>query len=234
MNDYILKITDLSAGYGDLAILHNIELEIKHGEKVALIGPNGAGKSTLIKVIGGLIKPLRGDIYLQGVRINDLSPHERTRLGIAIVPEGGRIFPKLTVYENLIISAKRKDDAVFEEVFELFPVLKERKNQIAGTLSGGEQRMLAIARALVLRPKLLIIDELSLGLAPKIINDIYNALLDLWEKTRMSLLITEQYVKKALEFSDRAYVIEGGSIVLKGDSKELIKDPRIVKAYLTI
>jgi branched-chain amino acid transport system ATP-binding protein len=234
MNDYILKITDLSAGYGDLAILHNIELEIKHGEKVALIGPNGAGKSTLIKVIGGLIKPLRGDIYLQGVRINDLSPHERTRLGIAIVPEGGRIFPKLTVYENLIISAKRKDDAAFEEVFELFPVLKERKNQIAGTLSGGEQRMLAIARALVLRPKLLIIDELSLGLAPKIINDIYNALLDLWEKTRMSLLITEQYVKKALEFSDRAYVIEGGSIVLKGDSKELIKDPRIVKAYLTI
>jgi branched-chain amino acid transport system ATP-binding protein len=234
MNDYILKIADLSAGYGDLAILHNIELEIKHGEKVALIGPNGAGKSTLIKVIGGLIKPLRGDIYLQGVRINDLSPHERTRLGIAIVPEGGRIFPKLTVYENLIISAKRKDDVVFEEVFELFPVLKERKNQIAGTLSGGEQRMLAIARALVLRPKLLIIDELSLGLAPKIINDIYNALLDLWEKTRMSLLITEQYVKKALEFSDRAYVIEGGSIVLKGDSKELIKDPRIVKAYLTI
>ncbi len=233
-SDHILKIESLSAGYGDLEMLHNINMILRRKEKVALVGPNGAGKSTLINTIGGLIKPKKGRIIFLGKDITTLDPHERANLGIAIVPEGGRIFPRLTVYENLIMSAKKKNEEYFKEIFDLFPKLRERMNQLAGTLSGGEQRMLAIARALVQKPKLLIIDELSLGLGPKIVSEIYKALNNIWETSDLTILVSEQYVTKALEFSDRAYVIENGSVVLEGFSKELIKDPRIIKAYLGV
>lgn len=228
------EVKDLYAGYGDVTVLHGVTMKVDRREKVALIGPNGAGKTTLIRVIVGLLKPLQGDVYIFGRRVKELKPYEIAKIGVSIVPEGGRIFPRLTVLENILAAVEDKSSFTLHEVLSLFPVLKERKDQLAGTLSGGEQRMLAIARAIARKPSFLIIDELSLGLGPKVVMQIYNALNTLWETTNMSILITEQYIKFALEFSDRAYVIENGSIVLEGSSQDLIDNPYVKKAYLGI
>ena len=230
------QVKDLYAGYGDMIVVNGVNIYVKIGEKVALLGPNGSGKTTLINTIAGLLKPFKGEIRLFGYDITGLKPHEIAELGVSIVPEGGRVFPRLTVMENLLVAIPRKGKSymLIEEIFKLFPVLKERREQLAGTLSGGEQRMLAIARALVRNPKLLIIDELSLGLAPKLVLTLYKALNELWETSRISILVTEQFVKMALEFSHRAYFIELGSIVLEGPSQELIENPYVKRVYLGV
>jgi branched-chain amino acid transport system ATP-binding protein len=214
-----------------------VSLEVYTGEILGLIGPNGAGKSTLIKAIMGILRPSAGNIYFNKQDITATDTYRIARLGIGYVPEGSMVIPRLTVFENLLAAVttkeaeKRKEDTL-ELVYTLFPILKERKDQLGGTLSGGEQRMLAIARALMLRPKLLIIDELSLGLAPKVIGAIYLALDQLYESQKISILITEQFVEKALRFSQRAYLLEKGRIALQEISEELANNEYIRKAYI--
>ncbi|MEM1749181.1 MAG: ABC transporter ATP-binding protein, partial [Sulfolobales archaeon] len=176
----LLEVSNVSAGYGLLKVLWNVSLEVREGEKVALIGPNGAGKTTLLKVVMGLLQPYEGRVIFRGEDITNIPTFERVRRGITLVPEGSRVVPKLTVYENLKLAATTKEakdkfNDTMDVIANLFPVLKERRKQLAGTLSGGEQRMLAIARGLVLRPKLLLVDEVSLGLAPKVVTQIYNS-----------------------------------------------------------
>ncbi|MEM1982470.1 MAG: ABC transporter ATP-binding protein [Sulfolobales archaeon] len=234
----LLEVNNISAGYGLLKVLWSVNLKVDSGERIALIGPNGAGKTTLLKVIIGLLKPYEGNILFEGADVTNISTFERVRKGMALVPEGSRVIPKLTVYENLRLAAATKEakdmfDDTFELVGTLFPVLNERKNQLAGTLSGGEQRMLAIARSLVLRPKLLLVDEVSLGLAPKIVSQIYESFKEL-TNMGITLVLVEQYVKKVLESTDRAYLIEQGRIVLNGNSQELLNNEYVRKAYIGI
>lgn len=234
----MLEVNNISAGYGLLKVLWSVNLKVDSGERIALIGPNGAGKTTLLKVIIGLLKPYEGNILFEGADVTNISTFERVRKGMALVPEGSRVIPKLTVYENLRLAAATKEakdmfDDTFELVGTLFPVLNERKNQLAGTLSGGEQRMLAIARSLVLRPKLLLVDEVSLGLAPKIVSQIYESFKEL-TNMGITLVLVEQYVKKVLESTDRAYLIEQGRIVLNGNSQELLNNEYVRKAYIGI
>jgi branched-chain amino acid transport system ATP-binding protein len=233
----LLEVRNIEVGYGKIRVLWGVSLDIGVHEKVALIGPNGAGKSTLIKAIMGILKPSAGNIYFNKQDITGTDTYRIARLGIGYVPEGSMVIPRLTVFENLLAAVttkeaeKRKEDTL-GLVYTLFPILKERKDQLGGTLSGGEQRMLAIARALMLRPKLLIIDELSLGLAPKVIGAIYSALDQLYESQKISILITEQFVEKALRFSQRAYLLEKGRIALQGISEELANNEYIRKAYI--
>ncbi len=232
---YLLKVENIFSGYGKIQVLKGISIEVSNNEIVCILGSNGAGKTTLANTISGLIPVSKGEIYFEGKNINLLPPHERTKLGIVQVPEGRKIFPKLTVIENLEIGAflvkdhKVKNETL-EYVFSLFPILYERKHQKAGTLSGGEQQMLAIGRALMSKPKLMILDEPSMGLAVKIINTIFKVILDL--KKDMSILLIEQNANKALEISDRGYVIETGRIVTKGYKEELKNSEDVKKAYL--
>ncbi len=232
----MLRVNDLSAGYGLLKVLWDVNIVVGSGERVALIGPNGAGKTTLLKTIVGLIKPFNGRVFFEGEDITDIPTHLRVRRGISLVPEGGRVIPKLTVLENLLVAAttkeaKEKLNDTLELIYTLFPILKERKNQLAGTLSGGEQRMLAIARGLITKPKLLLIDEVSLGLAPKIVTQIYEVFNEL-SRLGITLLLVEQYVVKVLKSTDRAYLLEQGRIVLEGLSEELLKNDYIRKTYI--
>jgi len=227
------EVKKVTAGYGEMVVIRDVSLSIREGQKVALIGPNGAGKTTLVNVIVSLLKPKEGDVYIFGKNTKNLKPYEVAEMGVRVVPEGGRVFPRLSVLENLLTAVQgRKDYGRLDVVFTLFPRLKERRDQLAETLSGGEQRMLAIARALAGNPKLLILDELSLGLGPKIVSEIYRALMEAWEEFKISILLIEQYVRKALEFSDTAYVIEGGEIKLEGPSRELINNDYVKKVYL--
>jgi len=232
----LLKVEKLNAGYGKLQVLWDVGLYVEKGEKVALIGPNGAGKTTLLKAIVGLIKPFSGRIIFIDEDITGQASHKIAHKGIALIPEGGRVLPRMTVLENLEVAAttkeaKEKINDSLELVFSLFPILKERRNQIAGTLSGGEQRMLAIGRGLMSRPKLLLIDEVSLGLAPKIVHQLYDAFEEL-HKQGLTLVLVEQYVKKVLEFTDRAYLLERGKVVLEGISSTLLKNEYIRKVYI--
>jgi len=232
----LLEVSNVSAGYGLLKVLWNVSLEVREGEKVALIGPNGAGKTTLLKVVMGLLQPYEGRVIFRGEDITNIPTFERVRKGITLVPEGSRVVPKLTVYENLKLAATTKEakdkfNDTIDVIANLFPVLKERREQLAGTLSGGEQRMLAIARGLVLRPKLLLVDEVSLGLAPKVVTQIYNSFEEL-AKMGITLVLVEQYVRKALESTDRAYLIEQGRIVLNGTSRDLLNHEYVRKAYI--
>ena len=233
----MLNVEKISVNYGKIPVLDSVSLNIGQNETVSLIGPNGAGKTTLVKTILGCLEPIYGKIEFNGQNITGLSPHKIVRLGIAVVPEGGRVLTELSVVENLKMGcytkwAKDKEKEILETVYNIFPILKERKNQIAGTLSGGEQRMLSIGRALMARPKLLIIDELSLGLAPKLVSFIYDSLKEIRRQLFIGTLIIEQYVKVALEHSDRAYLLEYGKIARKGSSIELMKDEYLKKAYL--
>jgi len=232
----LLRVNDLSAGYGLLKVLWDVNIVVGSGERVALIGPNGAGKTTLLKTIVGLIKPFNGRVFFEGEDITDIPTHLRVRKGISLVPEGGRVIPKLTVLENLLVAATTKEakdklNDTLELIYTLFPILKERKNQLAGTLSGGEQRMLAIARGLITKPKLLLIDEVSLGLAPKVVTQIYDVFNEL-SRLGITLLLVEQYVVKVLKSTDRAYLLEQGRIVLEGLSEELLKNDYIRKTYI--
>jgi len=233
-----LELKEVYAGYGEFRVLHGVTIEVGKGEIVALVGPNGAGKTTTLRTIMGMTTLYSGDILLNGNSIRRLPTHKRVELGLTMVPEGRRLFNHLTVYENLVAGAltrkaKEKLSDSLEFVFTLFPRLKERRNQLAGTLSGGEAQMLAIGRALMSSPKLMMFDEPSLGLAPNLAVNVLRTIQDL-NKEGYTVLLVEQNVRLALRISSRGYVIENGRIVLKGDSKELLENPHVKKAYLGI
>ena len=231
----MLHIKNLRAGYGKVDVLHGISLEVNASECVALVGANGAGKSTTLKCICGLIETRSGTIEFEGKSINGLPGHKIVRLGITMCPEGRQVFPEMSVLENLEMGAHTRADskqrADLEEMLDLFPVLRDRARQRAGTLSGGEQEMLAIARALMSRPKLCIFDEPSLGLAPKIVQEVEQTIARI-KAMGTTILLVEQNASMALRLSDRAYVFEAGEIVLQGTGQELQDHPEVSKAYL--
>ncbi len=235
----MLKLESVEAYYGSIQALKGIDLEVEEGKIVSIIGANGAGKSTLLKSISGLISQKKGRIIFNDKDITRLSPGEIVALGISQVPEGRQIFAHLTVLDNLHLGAylyfSRKNMKIIEEkleeLFTIFPILKMRKKQISGTLSGGEQQMLAIARALMSRPKLLLLDEPSMGLAPLIVKEIFNIIKKL-NSEGVTILLVEQNAKAALQISDFGYVLETGRIVLSGPSKELLENEEVKQAYL--
>ena len=232
----MLKINDLTVGYGAITAVKGLSLEVREGEIVSLIGSNGAGKSTTLRTVSGLLKPKTGSIEFLGEKIDGIAGHEIVAKGICHSPEGRRIFPKMTVDENLDLGAfLRKDSAAIKEtrdhVLELFPRLQERINQKAGTMSGGEQQMLAIGRALMARPKLLLLDEPSMGLAPIMVEKIFEVIRGVSE-TGVTILLVEQNARLALEASQRAYVMESGVISMVGASHELLQSSKVREAYL--
>ncbi|OKH39259.1 ABC transporter ATP-binding protein [Calothrix sp. HK-06] len=232
----ILETKDLSVNYSGIQALKNINLHINTGEVVTLIGANGAGKTTTLRAISKIINIKSGEIIYLGRNIIKRPPHEIVKLGIAHSPEGRRVLAKQTVYDNLLLGAFIHNDkstiqADIKHQFELFPRLAERRNQLAGTLSGGEQQMLAIARALMSRPKLLLLDEPSLGLAPAIVKEIFTIIQNL-RNTGVTILLVEQNANLALQIADRGYVLEAGCITLTGAASQLITDERVMKAYL--
>ena len=236
MAEPMLKIDNIDVYYGAIHALKGISLEVKEGEIVTLIGANGAGKSTTLRTISGLLKPKTGGITFLGQDIAGVRAHEIVKKGISQVPEGRRVFAEMTVMENLDLGAfVRKDKAGIQQdlkhVFELFPRLEERKNQSAGTLSGGEQQMLAMGRALMSRPKLLLLDEPSMGLAPLLIKEIFNIIVDI-NKSGTTVLLVEQNANMALSIASRAYVLETGRITLSGSAAELAASEEVKKAYL--
>ncbi len=232
----MLSVKKIGASYGHVQALSEVSLEVPERGTVTLIGSNGAGKSTLLKVISGLLRPKRGSIEFLGERIEGLSPDKIVARGIAHCPEGRRLFPELTVLENLEMGAYLSRSKSFvqeriEQLFDSFPILKERRGQLAGTLSGGEQQQVAIARALALNPKMVLFDEPSLGLAPILVDQVEKILLQLKEE-RITILLVEQNAGMALDVADYAYVMETGGIILQGASADLRQDEKIVKAYL--
>ena len=232
----MLKITDLKVSYGMIEAIKGISFEVNDGEIVTLIGANGAGKTTTMHAISGLLKPASGSITLDGTELTKIAPHKIVGLGLAQVPEGRRVFAEQTVQENLSLGAysrKDKENIVsdLEYVFSLFPRLKERSSQTAGTLSGGEQQMLAMGRALMARPKILLLDEPSMGLSPLLVSEIFHIIEEI-NKKGTTVLLVEQNAKRALAIANRAYVLETGYITLSGTGKELARDERVQKAYL--
>ena len=234
----LLEVTDLTGGYGSGVVLDGVCIRIDRGETVSVVGPNGAGKTTLLRAIYGRIAIRGGSVRLNGEDLLALKGHQVARRGVAHVPEGRGLFPNMTVFENLSVGALLTVDPAerrsrFERTYALFPILKERPRQIVSTMSGGEQQMVAIGRALLASPKLLLLDEPSLGLAPKIVDSIF-ASLNLLRETEpdLSILLVEQRVVEGLEFSHRAYVLEAGRIVLEGPSDRLIGDPHLQAAFL--
>ena len=232
----MLKIENVQCGYGDVQILFGVSLEINAGEIVALIGANGAGKTTLLRTISGLLRAWSGTIHFDGQPIQSLPPHKIVAQGLIQVAEGRRLFPGLSVLENLelgsfIPSARKNRARNMDRAFTMFPRLAERRSQTAGTLSGGEQQMLAIARALMTEPRLLMLDEPSLGLAPMIVTDIFNVVREI-NKDGMTILIVEQNAVQTLQMADRAYVLENGQIALSGLGDELLQNEGIRSAYL--
>jgi ABC-type branched-subunit amino acid transport system ATPase component len=230
----MLEVEGLSAGYGSVEVLWEVDLEVAEGEIVALVGSNGAGKTTLLRAISGLIRPSVGEVCFEGRPLTGLRPEQIVSCGLAHVPEGRHLFQGLTVRENLMAGGyARPDGAELERAVELFPRLGERMSQLAGSLSGGEQQMCAIARGLMSRPKLLMIDELSLGLAPKLVDQIVERL-EAAAGQGTSLLLVEQDVDAALRIAKRGYVLETGRIAASGSSEELLEDPRVREAYLGV
>ena len=229
----MLEVNALSTGYGRTQILWDIDLVVDSQEIVALVGPNGAGKSSLLRAITGMIAVRSGSVLFKGEDITSKTIEEIVNLGIAHVPEGRRLFPGLTVRENLHIGAWRTKDINIDNVVDLFPALGKRLNQVAGSMSGGEQQMCAIARGLMSKPSLLIIDELSLGLAPVIVDEIIQRLPEIAD-AGTSILLVEQDVDAALTISKRAYVIEAGQLILSGLSTDLLADPRVQQSYLGV
>lgn len=236
MSDKILELKNVNTYYGMIHAIKDINMEIHKGEIVALIGSNGAGKSTTLNTISGLLKPKKGQIFYEGNDITTASASEVVKLGICLSPEGREVFPNLSVQDNLKLGAfVRKDkagiDKSYKEVFELFPRLKERKTQIAKTLSGGEQQMLAIGRALMANPKVLLLDEPSLGLSPNLVMLIFDLIKEI-KSLGTTILLVEQNAKMALKTADRGYVLETGKISLEGEGKQLLTDDNVRKAYL--
>jgi branched-chain amino acid transport system ATP-binding protein len=235
MKDPFFQIKDLHTGYGEIQVLWGVDIDIHEKEIVCIVGSNGAGKSTLLRCISGLISSYSGKIEFQGKDLTNCPPHQVLGAGIAHVPEGRRLFPAMSVKNNLLMGAYLRRDKNIETdlefVFSLFPVLAERINQDAGTLSGGEQQMCAIARGIMSRPALLIIDELSLGLAPMVVDTLSDSLLNI-NKTGVSILLVEQDVGVAIDLSERLFVIEAGRTAVSGFAKDLAKDPAIREAYM--
>ena len=230
----LLRIEELEAGYGAIAALRGVTLEVRAGEIVTLIGSNGAGKSTLLRSVSGLVRPRRGRIVLDGEDIGSARPDQIVRLGVCHVPEGRRIFANLSVLENLQMGGyvRRGSSAeTLEQVLSLFPRLRERLKQAGGTLSGGEQQMLAIGRALMAQPRLLLLDEPSLGLAPRLVQQIFEIIQTI-HAAGTTVVLVEQNAHQALRIASRAYVLETGSLVLEGSAAELAADPRVRRAYL--
>ena len=232
----MLKVTDLKVKYGMIEAIKGISFEVRDGEIVTMIGANGAGKTTTMHAISGLVKAAEGSIMLDDTELTKTAPHKIVGMGLAQVPEGRRVFAEQTVEDNLILGAylrKDKDGIAkdMEEVFQLFPRLKERRTQLAGTLSGGEQQMLAMGRALMAKPSILLLDEPSMGLSPLLVSEIFNIIQEINDKGT-TILLVEQNAKRALAIADRAYVLETGKITLEGTGEELSNDERVQKAYL--
>ena len=235
MSEPLLKVEDINVYYGAIHAIKGISFEVNEGEIVTLIGANGAGKSTTLKTISGILPSRGGDILFEGNDISHIPPHKLISMGIAHVPEGRRIFQQLTVKENLEMGAYTRPNSEvkdsLENVYDRFPRLRERQKQIAGTLSGGEQQMLAMGRALMSRPKLMMLDEPSMGLSPLLVQQIFDIIKELNE-AGTTILLVEQNAKMALSIADRAYVLETGKIVMEGDAKSMLSDASVKKAYL--
>lgn len=232
----MLEIKDIEVFYGVIQAIKGISFEVNEGEVIALIGANGAGKTTILHTITGLLSPKKGSVVFEGKDITKVPAHKIVSLGMAHVPEGRRVFAELSVYQNLKMGAYTRKDKTeiaqtLEMVYKRFPRLEERKNQLAGTLSGGEQQMLAMGRALMSHPKIIVMDEPSMGLSPILVNEIFDIIQEV-SAGGTTVLLVEQNAKKALSIADRAYVLETGKIVLDGDAKELMNDDSIKKAYL--
>ena len=230
----MLKVENLKVNFGGIEAVKGISFEVKEGEIVTLRGSNGAGKSPTLRAISGLVKPSEGKIFFEGNDITKIGSSEIVGKGITLCPEGRRIFPDMTVLENIKIGAYLRNDDLtndIEKCHRLFPILKEREKQLAGTLSGGEQQMLAVARSLMSRPKIMMLDEPSLGLAPLIVKDIFNILKEINEEG-VTILLIEQNANMALRLADKAYVLETGTIAMQGSGKELLDNPKIKEAYL--
>jgi branched-chain amino acid transport system ATP-binding protein len=234
----MLEVNGISAGYGGIQVVWDVSLTVGRGETVALVGANGVGKTTVLKTVAGLLRPMGGTVTLEGVRIDGMPPHAIVARGLALVPEGRRVFPYMTVLENLELGAylearRARVEETLRRVYDLFPILRDRRQQLAGTLSGGEQQMLVIARALMSRPRLLMMDEPSLGLAPAVVATVFGSIRRLADEG-MTILLVEQNVRKSLELARRAYVLENGRIALSGDSAVLLANPMVKKAYLGV
>ena len=232
----ILTVKDLKVNYGAIEALRGVSLEVPEGQVVALIGSNGAGKTTTLRAVSRMLRAAAGTVKFRGEEVTRLLAHEVVARGMAHAPEGRGIFLNLTVRENLDLGAFLRNDKAeiqkdMDKMFSLFPILKEREKQVSGTLSGGEQQMLAVARALMSRPKLLLLDEPSLGLAPQVVDKIFSVLRDV-SQSGVALLLVEQNAHKALQLASRAYVLETGEIVMSGTGQELLKSPEVRKAYL--
>jgi branched-chain amino acid transport system ATP-binding protein len=233
----MLKIVNVETFYGKIQALRGVNININEGEIVSLIGANGAGKSTLLMTLSGVNKARTGEIIFEGKNIEKYEPHDIVDLGIAQAPEGRRIFSRLTVEENLRLGAHANKKGKFfnidvKDIYDLFPVLSDRKSQRGGTLSGGEQQMLAIGRSLMNRPKVLLLDEPSLGIAPKLVNQIFLAIKNINKEKKVTIFLVEQNAKKALELADRAYVLVNGKVTIQGSGQELLKNQDIQAAYL--
>jgi branched-chain amino acid transport system ATP-binding protein len=234
----VFEVKGIDVFYGDAQALYGLSLQVREGEVVTLVGANGAGKTTTLRAISGLRPVARGDIVFEGRSLLGEPAHRRAGLGIALVPEGRDLWPQLTVRENLELgaygkAARRHLSGSLERVYELFPVVKERSRQVAGSMSGGEQQMVAIARALMTRPRLLMFDEPSLGLAPVVVAQVFETIQRLHAEG-LTILLVEQNLKKALEMADRGYVVETGSISIQGTASDLLADPTIRSAYLGV
>jgi len=235
----LLKVENVRSGYGKLEVLHGVSLEVKEHEIVSVIGLNGAGKSTLLNTISGVLRTREGEVTYDGCRIVGLKPHQLVKLGLVHVPEGRRVFGPLTVYENLALcsrikrgkTSKMEREIQLKYVYDLFPILRERQRQLANSLSGGEQQMLAMGRGLMLQPKLLLLDELSLGLAPLVVGEIFSVIQSL-NRDGIASLLVEQNTKLALSMSDRAYLLELGNITLQGSYQDFQSNDEIKKRYL--
>lgn len=233
----LLELKDVHTYYGKIHALKGVSLTVNEGEVVTLIGSNGAGKSTTLRTISGLLRPRQGDIQLRGRSLTTTPPHKIVQAGIGHVPEGRGVFPVLTVLENLEMGAYLLNDHAEVErrmglVFKIFPRLQERVSQKGGTLSGGEQQMLAIGRALMQNPRILLLDEPSMGLAPLLVEEIFNIIRRLNAEQQTTILLVEQNAQAALQVAHRAYVLETGRITISGDAKEMLADPRVIEAYL--
>jgi branched-chain amino acid transport system ATP-binding protein len=234
----VFEVKDIDVFYGDAQALYGLSLQVREGEVVTLVGANGAGKTTTLRAISGLRPVARGDIIFKGRSLLGVPAHRRAEFGIALVPEGRELWPQLTVRENLELgaygkAARRHLSESLERVYELFPVVEERSRQVAGSMSGGEQQMVAIARALMTRPRLLMFDEPSLGLAPVVVSQVFDTIRRLHAEG-LTILLVEQNLKKALEMADRGYVVETGSISIEGMAADLLADPTIRSAYLGV
>ena len=237
MSEPLIEFKGVKTGYGHMEVLHGIDLSVSAGEIVTLIGSNGAGKTTTLMTLSGVNKVWEGEIRYGGESLNPVPPHEIVARGICHVPEGRQVFRDLSVKENLILGAYLRSDEEgiqkdLQHTYEMFPILEERQNQLGGTLSGGEQQMLAIGRALMGHPKVLLLDEPSLGLAPLIVKDIFETVQRINKEEGMTVLLVEQNANLALQMADRAYVLETGRITLSGDAKQLADDPKVREAYL--